>query len=142
MKCVTRFTLLGLAAFSLATSCRAASLIGSTVSGSLTFSGGSTNSFLPNTPATVGPGAEFTFVSTFNRISADFDALSLELTDVSFSPGANSPETFVFTDAAFAGLSLVPGSYTYPSAFTSSLVGNTLTTRSRTRHIVLDAVTD
>lgn len=127
MRPITRVLLLSALAAALSTSSWAVTLLGSTVTGSLTFPGSGANAFNPSTTTIVYPGVEFGYADVFNRISANFGSLDLEITDQSLSPGTNNPEQFVFMDSAFVGLSLVPGSNNYPVGFTSSLVGNTLT---------------
>lgn len=129
-------------AMSVGTSSWAVTLVGSNVTGALNFGGGSTNYFDPavgsvpagtlntaGTTVTVSSSAiEFGYADPLNRITANFGDLSLQLTDVLSASGNNFSQKFTFLDNAFIGLTLVPGTNNYPDpAFTSSLVGNTLT---------------
>lgn len=122
-----------------------ASLINSTVTGFLGFNGGSTNyfdpanGFVPTTgytnsssqanSATVsitGNQIEFGFSDSANRDSANFNGGTLTITDV--ATGSGSTATYRFTDAAFAGLTLVETSDTFLNGGASAtLIGTTLT---------------
>lgn len=129
LKSTTRFLLLSVLAATLGTSSWAASLIGSTVTGSFTVNGSSTNLFAPNTTVVVSPSAEFGYVDgAGNRFIANFEASNLEITEQFLVPEVYTSQQFVFMDSAFAGLALTPGSNNFPNpAFISSLVGTTLT---------------
>lgn len=122
-----------------------ASLIGSTVSGSMFVSNGSINYFDPangyvpasgytnsstqTNSATVsitGDTTEFGFRDGANTDTADFNDGNLTITDVSVSGSA--PIKYVFTDAAFAGLTLVEtGDSFLNGGASATLIGTTLT---------------
>ena len=118
-----------------------ASLIGSSVTGSLTFAGDPSNYFDPNngfvpaagylnasgTLVTVSGGAvEFGYDDGASLISANLGANGLVLRDVIEQSGSNNGFQMSFTDAAFAGLPLiVTGGTLLPADF--SLSGDTLT---------------
>lgn len=96
--------------------------IGTSVTGSLTFSGfgttnyfDSANGFVPSsgygnsgglTTVTIGPGVEFAFQSPANFDTADFDGTTLAITDVSVIGSSNGFE-MKFTDPAFTGFALM-----------------------------------
>jgi hypothetical protein len=118
-----------------------ASLIGASVTGSLTFGGGGTNFFDPasgfvptgplnktfGTTVTIGsPAVEFGFSDGANADTADFDAASLVITDIASTAGSAS-SAYIFTSAAFTGLSLVKLTDTFTGGVTATLVGTTLT---------------
>lgn len=111
--------------------------IGTSVTGSLTFSGfGTTNYFDPVngfvppgygnsgglTTVTIGPGVEFAFQSSANLDTADFDGTTLVITDVSTIGGSNSFE-MKFTDPAFTGFALMSDTL----GITYNFSGTTLT---------------
>lgn len=123
-----------------------ASLIGTTVKGSLQFGTNLTNYFDPanggvpasgytnsssnSNSATVviagGSQIEFGYADAANTDSADFNGGSLKIVDVSTSGGSTAK--YIFTDAAFAGLTLVETSDTFLNGgATATLVGTTLT---------------
>ena len=118
-----------------------ASLIGSTVTGSLTFTGDPSNYFDPNngfvpaagylnvagTTVTVsGSAAEFGYDDGASLISADFGANGLLLRDAIEQSGPNNGFQVSFTDTAFAGLPfVVTGGNLLPANF--SIKGDTLT---------------
>jgi hypothetical protein len=133
-----------IAAACLATSTAKADLIGTSVTGSLQFTGSATNFFDPangfvngllgtypggslnaaGTTVTIsGTATEFGFMDTINTDSADFTGTQLTVTDVT-RVGSNSA-TYTFTDTAFNSLSLVSNSF--PAGLTYSLSGDTIT---------------
>lgn len=129
----------------LVTAPASASLINSTVTGVLSFNGGTTNyfdpvnGFVPTTgftnsssqtnSATVnitGSQVEFGFRDSANTDSANFNGGTLTITDVSNS--SSIAATYTFTDAAFSGLALVETSDNFLNGGASAtLVGTTLT---------------
>jgi hypothetical protein len=122
-----------------------ASLIGSTVTGSMFVNNGSINYFDPangGVPATgytnsssqsnsatvtiTGNKTEFGYHDGANTDSADFNGGNLTITDVSVSSSVQIK--YVFTDTAFAGLSLVETSDNFLNGGAlATLVGTTLT---------------
>lgn len=121
-----------------------ASLIGTTVTGSLLFQGHPLNYFDPangfvpatgyenssGTTVTIAePAIEFgaVFPGT-NTDTADFTATQLILTDIVNSPGSNVPFMVTFTDTGLLGLTLAKISDTFADGGTSvSLAGDVLT---------------
>ena len=118
-----------------------ASLVGSSVTGSLTFTGDPSNYFDPNngfvpaagylnatgTTVTVsGSAVEFGYDDGASLISADLGANGLVLSDAIEQSGSTNGFQMSFTDAAFAGLPLVvTGGNLLPADF--SISGDTLT---------------
>jgi hypothetical protein len=98
-----------------------ADLITSSVTGSLTYLGGSTNYW--NGPSTVqiGPGVEFSYSDPLGDMTANFSGSALTVAENGLLSRAGFTETF--TDSAFAGLSVIAAD----SGLNYSLVGNTLT---------------
>jgi hypothetical protein len=112
--------------------------IGTSVTGSLTFSGFGTtnyfdpaNGFVPSsgygnsgglTTVTIGPGVEFAFQSSANLDTADFDGTTLNITDLSAIGSSNGFE-MKFTDPAFTGFSLTSDTL----GITYNFSGTTLT---------------
>lgn len=118
-----------------------AGLVGSSVTGSLTFGANPTNFFNPangfvpagfgnsspggTTVTIANPLIEFGFQDSRNTDTANFTDTSLTVSDTStFDAG---PFTMTFTDSAFAGLVLTSGSNNFPTVTTASLIGNVLT---------------
>jgi hypothetical protein len=117
-----------------------ATLLGTQVNGSLTFSGGGPNYFLAGNgfvpagygnsagqPVTIGSGTEFGFADSANTDTANFTDTQLIITDIASGDG-NSQSTYSFTSltpGAFAGLTLASSSF--PVGFTYGLVGDTIT---------------
>jgi hypothetical protein len=104
---------------------QSATLAGTSVTGSLVFSGDPSNYFDPgygfaspgdlnaidgSPTVTISDAAvEFGYDDGFaNAISADFTASMLTVTDVVEGTGANLGFTMTFSDSAFAGLNLTP----------------------------------
>jgi hypothetical protein len=117
-----------------------ADLVGTPVTGSIMFSSNPNNYFDPansDVPAgylnTAGPtvtisgtSVEFGFMDNFNTDTADFTGSSLTVTDDVAILAVNWVMTF--TDPAFAGLNLVPGTDTFTNGgVTGTLVGDTIT---------------
>ena len=103
-----------------------ADAVGSSVTGSLFFSGGSTNYFNPangfvptgygnstSPTVTIGPGVEFGFSDGANLDTADFTGTTLTVSDVDTFGAV--PFEMTFTDAAFTGVTLLSNmsGYTY-----------------------------
>jgi PEP-CTERM motif. len=123
-----------------------ASLVGTSVTGSLQFNGSGpnyfnpTNGFVPtgngylnasdqfNSPTVTisGSAVEFGFFDGANRDTADFSDIGLTITDISGASGGSS-STYTFVDNAFVGLSVTKLTDTYATPVSFSLVGNTLT---------------
>jgi hypothetical protein len=108
--------------------------IGTSVSGSLRFNGGTTNYFLTangfvppgygnstSNPTTIGSGVEFGFNDGANLDTANFTGTTLSVTDVVGDAGAQNFE-MDFTDTAFTSFTQL----TNNSGFTYSFAGNTL----------------
>lgn len=120
-----------------------ASLLGTSVTGSLEFQGHPLNYFDPangfvlatgyenssGTTVTIAePAIEFGAVFPANTDTANFTASQLILTDVVNSTGPNIPFTISFVDPAFFGLGLSKLSDTFANGgTTASLTGDTLT---------------
>lgn len=120
-----------------------ASLLGTSVSGSLVFSGDPsnyfdpTNSFVPSsgylnsaggTTVTIqDPAIEFGAVFPTNTDSADFNASQLTITDLTTGSGVNFASTMSFTDTAFRGLTLSKTSDSFTGGVTGSLAGDIVT---------------
>jgi PEP-CTERM motif len=109
--------------------------VGTPVTGSLTFNGGTVNYFDPANgfvPAgfgnstgptvTIGPTTEFGYNDTANFDTADFTGTTLTISDDGFGVG-QAPFQMTFTDSAFTGFSVVTNSL----GLTSSFSGDTLT---------------
>jgi hypothetical protein len=127
-------------------------LLGTSVTGQLTFNGGPTNYFDPangfvlagslNTAGTTvtvqNPAVEFGFADLANTDTANFTGTTLTVTDVVAGTTGSpiAPFTMTFTDAAFAGLPLSVISDTFSTALTASLVGTTLTITAPSEAIV------
>lgn len=107
---------------------------GTSVTGSLTFSGFGTtnyfdkaNGFVPSgygnsgglTTVTIGPGIEFGFQDGSNLDTADFTGTMLLITDVSFAGGSNSFE-MRFTDPAFLSFALISDTLGISYSFSGS----------------------
>jgi hypothetical protein len=118
--------------------CRA-DLLGSSVTGTLTFGTGTTNYYDPAKPyvpagylnhagptVTIGGLApDFGFADTYDTITANFTGNSLTITDSGLS-GAGWTQTF--TDTAFAGATFVITADNFANGgLQSSLVGDVLT---------------
>ncbi len=120
-----------------------ASLLGTSVSGSLVFSGNPANYFDPangfvpssgylnstgGTSVTVQNSAiEFGAVFPSNTDSADFSASQLVISDLTKLTGTDSPFVMTFTDAAFTGLTLAKTSDSFIGGVSSSLAGDVIT---------------
>ncbi len=118
-----------------------ASLIGSSVTGSLTFAGDPSNYFDPGygfvpasgylnasgTTVTVsGSAVEFGYDDGTTLVSADLAADQIAISEQIEQSGSNNPFQIVFTDAAFAGLPFtVTGGNLVPTDF--SIAGDTVT---------------
>ena len=118
-----------------------ASLVGTAVTGSLTFAGDPSNYFDPSygfvpatdylntlgTTVTISDTAvEFGYDDGASLISADFSDTQLTVSDLSELSGQTNAFQLVFTDASFAGQLLELQSEDYP--FTAySLVGDSIT---------------
>jgi hypothetical protein len=130
------------------TAARADSLTGSSVNGSLTFSGSSSNNFNPSigsvpagygnasgTTVTIGsPLVEFgdqavQFGVNEDLDTANFTGTSLTISDLCEFDGCvgNNTFTMTFVDTAFTGLTATQVSDTFALGDTWSLVGNKLT---------------
>lgn len=120
----------------------AAGLIGTQVTGSLEFGGGTTNYFDPaygyvpdgylNTAGTTvtiaEPQVEFGFDDTANRDTVDFTDTGLFAVDFVLSFGTDLSWVMTFTDAAFVGGELSELSDDFPyGGVTATLVGDTIT---------------
>jgi len=118
-----------------------ATLVGSSVNGSLTFDGDPSNYFDPGygfVPATGylnGSGTtvvissnavEFGFDDGSGRISADFTNNRLTISELIETPEANNSFQMIFTDSAFSLQSLLPVSDNFPISY-RSLVGDVIT---------------
>ncbi len=118
-----------------------AALTGSSVSGSLTFTGDPSNYFDPGygfvpaagylngsgTTVTISNSAvEFGFDDGSSRISADFSGNRLTISDLIETGGPNNGFELIFTDPAFSLQSLSPVSDNFPISF-RSLMGNIIT---------------
>jgi hypothetical protein len=124
---------------------RANGLIGSSVTGSLYFSGNPDNYFDPangyvpssgyeNTSGTTvtisAPAVEFGFADSSNTDLANFSAMQFTLEDVlsSTAGGSDNPWTMTFTDTAFTGMSFAQVSDFFPNGgLTGSLTGDVFT---------------
>jgi PEP-CTERM motif len=108
---------------------------GTSVTGFLSFNGGSTNYFDPangfvpagygnvaGTTVTIGAGTEFGFDDTANLDTADFTGTTLTISDTSFGQGEAIFE-MQFTDPAFTGFTVGVNGL----GLTSSFSGDTLT---------------
>lgn len=143
MKPPARFLLIsGLVLIACAMPSRA-SLLGTAVTGNLTFLGNPLNYFDPangfvpatgfenssGTTVTIAePAIEFGAVFPANTDTGNFTATQLIVTDIVNSTGTNIPFTMTFSDAAFSGLSVSKVSDTFANGgTTASLTGNTLT---------------
>lgn len=130
-------SLLAIAVLCLSASSLWADGIGTDVTGSLAFNGGSTNyfdaanGFVPagygnsggSTTVTIGPGIEFGFADSANLDTADFTGSTLTISNAVLQPNAAGPFQMIFTDSAFTGFSLVSNDL----GLTYSFTGNTLT---------------
>lgn len=118
-----------------------AALVGTSVSGSLSFDGDPSNYFDPlngfvpatgylntsNTTVTISSGAvEFGFDDSGSLISADFSDNQLTISDLIETQEINNSFQMLFTDPAFAGQSLVSVSDSFPIG-DYSLVGDLMT---------------
>jgi hypothetical protein len=118
-----------------------ASLVGTSVTGSLTFSGDPSNYFNPGygfVPATgylnfsgitvsiSDSAVEFGYDDGSSRISADFSSNNLNISDLIELSGPTNGFQMTFTDTAFGGKYLIPSSHSFPiSGY--SLVGDVIT---------------
>ncbi len=107
-----------------------ATLVGTSVDGSLTFTADPSNYFDPGygfvpagylnlsgTTVTVsGSGVEFGFDDGASLISADFSSNHLIISDLTEMPGPANSFQMTFTDAAFAGQNLILVSDGFPLA--------------------------
>ena len=125
----------------------AAGLIGTSVTGSLTFDGTATNYFDPNNGdvpmgylnasgtmvSIASPAVEFGFADAANTDTANFSAFQFTLEDsVTANTGPSTGDnsfTMTFTDTAFSGLSLTKVTDFFPGGLTYSLVNSTITVR-------------
>ena len=118
-----------------------AALVGTSVTGSLTFRGDPSNYFDPlygfvptigylnasGTTVTVsGSAVEFGFSDGASIISADFSGSQLTVNDTVEIPGANNSFQMTFMDSAFAGQYLSSISDNFPLS-AHSLTGNLIT---------------
>ncbi len=124
---------------------KANGLIGTSVTGKLMFSGGTTNYYDPangfvpasgylnaggTTVTIASPAVEFGFQDAHNTDSANFSASQFTIEDVldPTAGGTDTPFTMTFTDSAFAGQSLAKATDFFPNGGLSfSLVGSTVT---------------
>jgi len=118
-----------------------ADLIGTSVTGQMLIQGNppnyfeSVNGYVPagygnsglgaSSTVTIGAGIEFGYADPANTDTADFTGTTVTLQDVSVA--GSLPVEYIFTDAAFSGLSLSLDSNNFPAGFTASLVGDVLT---------------
>ncbi len=124
---------------------QAASLIGTSVTGSLVFTGDPSNYFDPGyffvPPADLNSSGTTVTVSNSdvefgyddgiaNAYSADFTANQLTVTDQVEGSGDNAGLTMMFTDSAFSNQSLVLASASSPFINNYSLTGNVVTLNS------------
>lgn len=130
-------SLLALAVLCLSAGSLWADGIGTDVTGSLTFNGGSTNyfdaanGFVPagygnsggSTTVTIGTGIEFGFSDTINLYTADFTGSTLTITNEVLSPNVASSLQMIFSDGVFTGFTLASNDL----GLTYSFSGNTLT---------------
>lgn len=107
---------------------KASSLIGTSVTGSLTFTGDPSNYFDPGygfvppgylnvsgiTVTVSSTAVEFGYDDGANRFTADFTANGLTLSDLVEISGANSSFQMTFADTAFAKQYLIPVSNSLP----------------------------
>ncbi len=117
-----------------------AGLVGTSVTGSLTFGGNSSNYFDPGygfvpagylnasgTTVTISNSAiEFGFDDGSSRISANFSDSQLTVSDLIETSGPSNSFQMVFTDSAFTGQYLIPVSDSFPLAG-YSVVGDVMT---------------
>ena len=118
-----------------------AALVGTSVTGSLTFDGDPSNYFDPGygfvpssgylnidgtTVLVSNSAVEFGFDDGASRITADFFDTQLTLSDLIESSGTNNSFQMIFADPAFAEQSLFPVSDSFPFSY-SSIAGNVLT---------------
>jgi uncharacterized membrane protein len=117
-----------------------ATLVGTAVTGSLTFSGDPSNYFDPGygfvpagylntsgTTVTVSDSAvEFGYDDGASRISANFSDSSVTISDLTELPGPTNAFRLTFTDAAFTGQHLVAGADSLPLS-DYSLSGDVIT---------------
>ena len=123
---------------------RANGLIGTSVTGGLFFSGGTTNFYDPangyvptsgyeNTSGTTvsiaSPAVEFGFADSGNTDFANFSATQFTIEDVlaSTAGGTDNPFTMTFIDTAFTGLGFQQATNSFPGTLTASLVGDKVT---------------
>jgi len=135
--------LAGILSSFIALSAHANGLIGTSVTGSLTFNGGSENFFDPanlgvpagylNTAGTTvdisAPNTEFGANTGENLDSANFSSQLFVIEDVNSGEGAGTDSAFTmtFTDAAFEGQGLTLVQNNFSGTITDSLVGDVLT---------------
>ncbi len=118
-----------------------ASLVGTSVTGSLTFAGGPSNYFDPGygfvpasgylnssgTTVTISNSAvEFGYDDGSNLISADFSDNQFTISDRVETGGANNGFEMIFTDSAFSQQSLLRVSDSFPIS-SYSVAGNVIT---------------
>jgi hypothetical protein len=122
--------------------CPGASIIGTSVTGSLQFNGGGANfydpanSFVPATGYQNSPdsqnsatlnivgGNEFGFNDSANLDVTSFSASGFTFSDTEFGGGGNAALTLTFTDAAFNSVSLISSNFT---GITVGIVGDVIT---------------
>jgi len=118
-----------------------ADLIGTSVTGQMLINDispnyfESANGFVPpsygnsgggtNTTVTIGSGIEFGYADTLHNDTANFTGTGVTLQEAAV--GDTASVTYVFTDTAFAGLTLGLTSDDFASAVTASLAGDVLT---------------
>lgn len=139
-----KFVLLALVttvALAVARTSQAAGVIGTSVTGSLNFNGGSTNYFDPSngfvpagylnqsgtTVSIASPAVEFGFDDGFNTDTANFSAFQFTIEDSVAGDGGAGAFTMTFVDAAFSGLTLNQATDFFPGGLSYSLVGSTIT---------------
>lgn len=121
----------------------AATLVGSSLTGSLVFQGDPSNYFDPGygfappadlnamtnstTVAVSASKVEFGYDDGSNTISADFTASGITLTDAVELSGSNLPFTMTFVDPSFANGNLVPQTQPLSLIGSYSLTGDVLT---------------
>ena len=129
-----------------------ASLIGTTVTGTLDFGTAtnyfdSANGFVPasgylNAASTTvpisQPQIEFGYQDGANQDTANFTNSQLFIEDQFFGSGSNSPFTMTFTDPSFAGLTITPTISDFPAALTASISGTTITITSPSQTFAAD----
>ena len=142
MRPLPRLICLGFFAPALWATLASASLVGTSVTGSLQFASYPTNYFDPangsvpttgfentsGTTVTISDSAvEFGYgTSAVNLDFADFTDGTLTITDETGVVGADFNITLTFTDTAFAGQTITAVSNSFPNMFDASLSGDTI----------------